>query len=162
MKPLPSFRRCWQKERSRGSPRETQTKPEWFMSGQSGTTAPPCPQRAGGEISSVFVLGELVLQSSEDAWAGGRSEPFPLPPSFPLAHSSLSIPTEQTVGSHPERLQHYSKYLSLFPVGLSAQIPQKAAGKRRLPPTSVPKPRMDPPPPISAPSPPEEPPGVLV
>lgn len=52
-------------------------------------------------------------------------------------------------------------YLSLLPVGLRPQRPQKLDGRRMLPPRSDPKPRMDPPAAISAPSPPEEPPGLL-
>lgn len=40
-------------------------------------------------------------------------------------------------------------------------MPQKAEGKRMLPPMSEPKPRGEPPAPMRAPSPPEEPPGLL-
>lgn len=52
-------------------------------------------------------------------------------------------------------------YLRRFAVGLRPQMPQKAEGKRMLPPMSVPKPRGEPPAPMRAPSPPEEPPGLL-
>lgn len=48
-----------------------------------------------------------------------------------------------------------------FPVGLMPQMPQKAEGKRMLPPMSVPKPSGEPPAAMRAPSPPEEPPGLL-
>ena len=41
-------------------------------------------------------------------------------------------------------------------------MPVKWAGILRLPPISVPRPRIDPPPAISAASPPEDPPGVLL
>lgn len=52
-------------------------------------------------------------------------------------------------------------YLMRFPVGLMPQMPQKAEGKRMLPPMSVPKPSGEPPAAMRAPSPPEEPPGLL-
>lgn len=52
-------------------------------------------------------------------------------------------------------------YLILLPVGLSPHSPQKLDGRRMLPATSEPMPRMEPPPAIRAPSPPEEPPGVF-
>lgn len=52
-------------------------------------------------------------------------------------------------------------YLMRLDVGLRPQMPQKAEGKRMLPPMSVPKPSGEPPAPMRAPSPPEEPPGVL-
>lgn len=52
-------------------------------------------------------------------------------------------------------------YLSLLAVGLRPQSPQKLEGRRMLPATSKPMPRMEPPPAIRAPSPPEEPPGLF-
>ena len=54
-----------------------------------------------------------------------------------------------------------TSYLRRFPVGLRPQMPQKAEGKRMLPPMSVPKPSGEPPAAMRAPSPPEEPPGLL-
>lgn len=61
------------------------------------------------------------------------------------------------------KIQYYTiQYLILLPVVFNPQIPQKAAGMRILPPTSVPMPRMDPPLLMRAASPPEEPPGLLV
>lgn len=102
------------------------------------------------------------IDAPENAQAG-INKPFLVLPKFPWpTGAGASQHSGWLSGCHPETLLHFSQYLSLFPVGLMAQIPQKAAGKRRLPPTSVPMPKMDPPPPTSAPSPPEEPPGVLV
>lgn len=51
--------------------------------------------------------------------------------------------------------------LILLAVGFKAQMPQKDAGMRILPPRSPPRPKIDPPPPIRAPSPPVEPPLVF-
>ena len=61
-----------------------------------------------------------------------------------------------------------SKFTTLLPpsnmrpvVGFKDVVPQKAAGVLRLPPTSVPSPRIDPPEASNAASPLEEPPGDL-
>lgn len=114
------------------------------------------PLRSGGTNASLHTGPRKCLGRREKRALLSSSQVFPC--SQEQEHPSTAVGRV----SHPETSLHYSRYLSLFPVGLSAQIPQKAAGKRRLPPTSVPKPRMDPPPPTSAPSPPEEPPGLLV
>ena len=47
-------------------------------------------------------------------------------------------------------------------VGFNEEMPQKCAGILTLPPTSDPRPKMDPPIAMRQASPPEEPPGVLV
>ncbi len=52
-------------------------------------------------------------------------------------------------------------YLRRPVVGLKPTIPHMAAGRRTLPPMSVPNPRAEPPPPIKAASPPLDPWGVL-
>ena len=59
--------------------------------------------------------------------------------------------------------KHYHStrtHLNLPEVGFKAHTPQKLAGARTLPPTSVPSPMMEPPAPNAAPSPPDDPPGV--
>lgn len=85
----------------------------------------------------------------------------PVRESLPGARRGGKLSQGHTAGLRGSLLLPPTSYLRRFPVGLRPQMPQKAEGKRMLPPMSVPKPSGEPPAAMRAPSPPEEPPGLL-
>ena len=85
----------------------------------------------------------------------------PVRESLPGARRGGKLGQGHTAGLRGSLHPPPTSYLRRFPVGLRPQMPQKAEGKRMLPPMSVPKPSGEPPAAMRAPSPPEEPPGLL-
>lgn len=83
----------------------------------------------------VSILGEPMLpsiQAPENVWAGGRSEPFPVPPRFPLARRS--IPAQQSVGwVSPRDITALLAVPESVPSGFECTDPTEGSGETQAP-----------------------------
>lgn len=109
---------------------------------QSGTTTPLACRWRGFPIS---VLGETTLpsiQAPENVRAGGRNKPFAVPPKFPLAHRSRSIPAQQSVGWRVSLTRDITALLAVpesVPGGFECTDPTEGSGETQAPSYICPK-----------------------